>query len=105
MGSRSRFKVKDRKVCVRCTRYIMNVFTKSPFCDDCRTDLQGMTFDGEQVLTMIMDIMPPTPPHPDAAIKAFTVIKLARAVLQQEGLLLPDDEADDSKSKSSLIVE
>lgn len=97
MGSRSRFKIKvpNRRDCVRCHKPIMNTFSKKPWCSDCDLELQQMSFDGTEVLDMIINIMPPTPPFPEATIKAWTVLKIARRVLLEQNLLLPNEDTED----------
>jgi hypothetical protein len=81
-----------KRTCVRCHEPIFNEFRKQPWCEDCGIELQQMSYNGEEVLQMVMDIMPPTPPHPDATIKAWTVLRIARKVLLDRELLLPNDE-------------
>lgn len=112
MGSRSRFKPKltvpGRRACVRCHQPIDNQFRKQPWCLDCGLELQQMSFNGEEVLDMVASMMPPTPPHPDATIKAYTVLRLSREVLISEGLLLRDDDNPDdmpgAMKKPNLIL-
>lgn len=102
MGSRSRYKpqlhVAGRRFCVRCQAPIDNQFRKKQWCIDCEQQLQAMTFTGEDALTMVVAIMPPTPPHPDFTIKAWTVLKLARHVLQAKGLLLNQEQQADGEN-------
>ena len=107
MGSRSRFKpvVPGRRFCVRCHEPIDNRFRKQPWCLDCDLELQQMSFDGTEVLEMVVAMMPPTPPHPDATIKAFTVLRLSREILIENGLLLRDeDNKDDGPAAPSKIL-
>lgn len=112
MGSRSRFKPKlsvpNRRFCVRCHEPIDNTFRKQPWCVDCGQELQQMSFNGEDVLEMVVSMMPPTPPHPDATIKAYTVLRLSREILIQNGLLQRDEQNPDDEpgamKPSNLIV-
>lgn len=96
MGSRSRFKPKltmpGRRFCVRCHDPIDNEFRKTPWCSDCELELQQMSFNGCEVLEMVASMMPPTPPHPEATIRAFTVLRLSREILIENGLLLRDED-------------
>lgn len=110
MGSRSRFKQKmtvpGRRFCVRCHDPIDNQFRKQPWCVDCGIELQQISYNGEDVLEMIVSIMPPTPPHPDATIKAYTILRVAREVMISQGLLLRDEDNPDDKPqpRSNLIL-
>ena len=71
--------VAGRRFCVRCQAPIDNQFRKKQWCIDCEQQLQAMTFTGEDALTMVVAIMPPTPPHPDFTIKAWTVPEASQA--------------------------
>lgn len=90
--------VPGRRKCVRCHGPIDNIFRKDPWCLDCELDLKSMKFDGEDVLKLVLTIMPPTPPHPDMLIKVWAVLRTARRVLLDKELLLPNDnEPPDQK--------
>lgn len=107
MGSRSRFKpiVPTARPCVRCHELIHNKFRPQPWCLECGLELQQMDFNGEEVLEMVLAMMPPTPPHPDATIKGWTVLRIARQVLLKHELLLPnEDEPDDQRPGGSSKI-
>lgn len=124
MGSRSKYKGQPPKKrsgietgkppCIRCGEPMFNAFTKKRWCADCVTALQQMSFNGEEVLEMILTMMPPTPPHPDAPIKAMTVLKNARIVMLHYGILepqegdeelgQPDDDGGGTAPKPALIL-
>lgn len=107
-NNKNRFRVPNRKICVRCKETIYNVFRKQPWCDNCSLELQQMSFNGEELLEIVMTIMPPTPPHPDAMIKAWTVLRIARRVLLDNELLLPNDDEPEGQGpgqgKRNLIL-
>jgi hypothetical protein len=97
--------VPGRRKCVRCHGPIDNQFRTQPWCLECGLQLQQMSYNGEEVLELIMAIMPPTPPHPEAMIKAWSVLRVARQALLAQGLLLPnDDEPGDQKPRSSVLL-
>lgn len=112
MGSRSRFKPKltvpGRRFCVRCHEPIDNEFRKQQWCLDCGLELQQMSYNGEEVLELVASMMPPTPPHPDATIKAYTILRICREILIQNGLLLRDednpDDTPDAMQPSRIIT-
>lgn len=93
------------KNCFRCGDRISNPFSSHKVCDDCSTELQQMSFDGEELLDMITAIIPPAPPTKNMMIPVMTVARVIRKVLIQEGLVLQDDDEDDQPpSKKSRIL-
>lgn len=101
---RSKIKVANKKRCIRCDAVIDNPFRTQPWCDDCSLVLQGMLFNGEDVLEMVVAMMPPTPPRPVMMINAWTVLNNSRRVLQHMGILLEDEEDDKPEGSSPILV-
>ncbi len=57
---RSKHKIETGKEpCMRCGEPLTNEFRKQPWCFECGIELQAMEFDGEEVLEMMMSVMPP----------------------------------------------
>lgn len=85
----------DYKKCVRCRQPIFNVWQKRPWCDGCQDELQAIEMNGEEILEMVLQMIPPTPPHPEMPIKVIKVQEVCRKVLINYDLLPGDDDSDD----------
>jgi hypothetical protein len=77
------------RVCIRCHGTINDQYRAEPWCEECSVVLQGQTYTGEQVLELIIAMMPPTPPNPDQVIRVYKVQEVCRDVMIQVGILLP----------------
>lgn len=94
---------KARK-CVRCKEPIFNPFRQTPWCSDCQIDLQAMSFNGEEVLEMVLAMMPPQPPHPQMAVRVMTVLSVCRRVLVKNGLLGDDEDDEEQNSPGKKLL-
>jgi hypothetical protein len=102
MGSRSRFKGQQPKdesaaskietgkqPCLHCNKPLFNPFRTKPWHEECEKVLKDMHFNGEQVLDLVLAMMPPTPPHPEMQVKVTLMHQIARQVLIDVELVLP----------------
>lgn len=96
--------------CIRCMKPIFNAFRRDPWCDDCNTELQLMSYTGEEVLQLVLAMLPPMPQHlrPGAVpvVPVATVNQIAHKVLVEKGLLNniePDNDEGSGPSKKPLI--
>lgn len=90
--------------CMRCHNKMDKSLRTKPWCVDCEAELKAMKFDGEQVLDMVVAMMPPAPPHDQIQVKVWTVLRIARGVLLEKLLLLPADEEPHEPSKPAVLL-
>lgn len=92
-----------KPICVRCQKPMFNAFREREWCYDCEIILKDLSFDGVEVLEMILAIMPPMPTNaPPNAVPGVPLVKLlqiAARVMIQVGIF-PEPEKKDNQEDS-----
>lgn len=77
------------RLCIRCRGTITDDYRAEPYCEECEAVLLEQSYNGVQVLDLVMAMMPPTPPNVDQVIRVLKVQEVCRDVMIQVGILLP----------------
>lgn len=100
----------NKPICVRCQEPIFNDFRKREWCYDCEIILKQLSFDGVEVLEMVLAMMPPMPPNlPKGAVPGVpvaAVLQVAARVMIRAGIFPkpePTNDEDGGPQKSPLI--